>query len=249
MAEKQQKGKFADWKLLDWCIYAGFILLCFFCLYGAWQFIKTGRYLIGLLLIICFIPLLLLCLIPVLSKPITESKSKYAPLQISLPETKENFLELVKSIGGNDKNILAEVSECLADPEHFLEKIKRTVKAADESEDGEFYENLSDAYEEYKDYAKRTEALFLQGALILLDYRRIIARFDWKADRETFVFLMKNLGRVKTNGLPIDEDTLSESGDVEQYCGYLDELWKGKGYHTIMIDNDSDEYIIGIQKN
>ena len=54
---------------------------------------------------------------------------------------------------------------------------------------------------------------------------------------------------VKANGLPIGEDILSESGDVEQFCGQLDKLWEKAGYHTVLIDTDSDEYIIGVQEN
>lgn len=249
MEKKQKEEKFADWKLKDWCIYAGFILLCFLFLYGAWHFIKTGRYLPGFLLVICFVPLLFLCLIPVFSKPIPESESQYTPLRVPLPETKENFLELAKSIGMKDKNILAEISECLAEPKRFLGKIKKAAKEAGGSEEEELYEDLSVEYEEYKDYAKSIKEPFLQGALILLDYRQMIARFDWKADRETFIFLMKNLSMVKANGLTVDENILSESGDVEQFCGQLDKHWEKAGYHTVLIDNDSDEYIIGVQEN
>lgn len=249
MAEKQKKGKFENWKLKDWCIYAIFISLCFLVLYGAWYFIKTGRYLTGFLLFICFIPLLFLCLIPIFSKSIPESKRKFTPLQIPIPETKESFLELVKAIGANDQNILAEVSECLAEPEHFLDKMEKTAKEAGGIENEELYEDLRAEYEEYKDYAKSIKEPFLQGALILLDYRRIIARFDWKADMETFIFLMEKLRLVNANKLPIDEAALCEHGDVEQFCGQLDELWKQTGYHTVLIDNDSDEYIIGIQEN
>ena len=249
MKEKQKKGQFADWKLQDWCIYAGFILLCFSFLYGAWHFIKTGRYLHGFLLAICFVPLFLFCLVPVFSKPIPERKNKYTPLRLPLPETKEDFLELAKSIGTSDKNILEEISECLAEPEHFLETIEKTAKEAGGSEAEGLYEDLSAEYEEYKDYAKSANEPFLYGALILLYYRRMIARFDWKADRETFVFLMKKLRVVKANELPVGEDILSESGNVEQFCGQLDKLWEKAGYHTVLIDTDSDEYIIGVQEN
>lgn len=249
MEENNKKGNFADWKLKDWCIYATFILLCFLFLYSAWYFIKAGRYLMGILLAICFVPLLFLCLIPVFSKPIPESKSKYTPLRAPLPETEESFLELVKSIGANDNNLLEEVAECLIEPGRFLGKMEKTEKEEAGNKDGELYEDLSAEYEEYKVYAKSSKAPFLQGALILLDYRRIVARFDWKADRETFIFLMNNLRTVYANGLAIDENILSGLGDVEQLCGQLDTLWEKAGYHTVLIDNDSDEYIIGIQEN
>lgn len=249
MEKNRKKGNFADWKLTDWCIYATFILLCFLLIYGSWYFIKTGRYFIGVLLAICFILLLLLCLIPIFSKPVPQNIRKYTPLQVSLPETEESFLELVKSIGANDNNLLKEVAECLTKPESFLEKIQKTAKEEAGNEDWDLYKDLSDEYEEYKAHAKNSKIPFFQGALILLAYKGMVARFDWKVGREIFILLMNNLKTVYSNGLAIDENILSESEDVEQLCGQLDTIWQTAGYHTVLIDNDSDEYIVGIQKN
>lgn len=248
MTKKQKKGKFADWKLKDWLIYAGLILICFSLLYAAWNFIKTGRYFIGGLLFICFILMLPVCLIPVFSKQSSEVEEKFMPLTVSLPKTKEKFIELAKSIGANDE-ILEEISAYLDDPESFLEKLGKAVKQGKGNKDEELYEDLSAEYEEYRDSSKDTKKPFIYGVLILLEYRRIIARFDWKGDRETFVFLMENLSMAKTNGLTIDENAFLEFEEVGQFCGRLDKLWKKAGYHTVVIDNDSDEYIVGVQKN
>ncbi len=169
-------------------------------------------------------------------------------MTVSLPKTKEKFIELAKSIGANDE-ILEEISECIDEPESFLEKLGKAVKEGKSNEDEELYEDLSAEYEEYRDYSKDTKELFLQGVLILLEHRRIIARFDWKGDRETFVFLMENLTMAKTNGLTINENAFPEFEEVGQFCGRLDKLLKKTDYHTVVIDNDSDEYIVGVQEN
>jgi len=245
MERKHKKEKFADWNLKDWCIYAGFIFLCFLFTYGSWYFIKIGKYLTGFLFVICFILLFFICMIPIFSKQIPEVEHKFMPLTVSIPKTKEKFLELVKSIGANDE-ILKEVSQCLDEPKIFLKKIEKTMKESNSSENGDLYEDLSAEYEEYRD---DTKGPFIHGGLILLDYRRIVARFDWKTDRETFVFVMKKLSMVNENGLNIDENAFSKFEEVRQFCGRLDELWKKAGYHTVIIDTDSDEYIVGIQKN
>lgn len=246
--KKQKKGKFPDWKLKDWLIYAGLILICLSLLYAAWNFIKTGRYFIGGLLFICFILLLPVCLIPIFSKQRPEVEQKLTPLTVSIPKTKEKFIELAKSIGVNDE-VLEEISACIDEPESFLEELGKVVKEGKSNADEKLYEDLSAEYDEYKAYAKNSKVPFFQGALILLDYRGMVARFDWKGDRETFVFLMENLTMAKTNGLTIDENAFSKFEDVGQFCGQLDKHWKKAGYHTVLIDNDSDEYIVGIQKN
>lgn len=248
MEGKHKKGKFADWKLKDWLIYVGFILICFSLLYVAWNFVKTEQYFAGILFFICFILLLFICMIPIFSKQIPKAEHKFMPLTVSIPKTKKKFLELAKSIGANDE-ILKEVSQCLDKPQRFLEKMRKTIKESNSNENRDLYENLDAEYKDYKDYSENTKELFLQGGLILLDYRRIVARFDWKADRETFVFVMKNLSMVNANGLNIDEDAFPEFEEVGQLCGRLDKFWKKAGYHTVIIDTNSDEYIIGIQKN
>lgn len=248
MAEKQKKGKFAGWKFRDWCVYAVFILLCFLFLCAAWDFIKAGRYLTGALLAFGFIFFLFLCVLPLFSKPVQESKSEYTLVQIPLPETKENFLELVKSIGGNEKDILAEVSECLTEPERFIEKAEKAAKESGRREDRDLYEDISAEYEEFKDYRKSADEPFLQGALILLEYRKLIARFDWKAEREDVLYFIENLRMVRTNGLPVDEAVFRKSLAVEQILSQLNTLWEKEGYRTVQIDNGSDEYIIAVQK-
>ncbi len=188
------------------------------------------------------------CLIPIFSKQSSEVEETFMPLTVSLPKTKEKFIELAKSIGANDV-ILEEISECLDEPESFLEKLGKAVKEGKSNEDEELYEDLSAEYDEYKAYAKNSKVPFFQGTLILLDYRGMVARFDWKGDRETFVFFMKNLSMVKANSLTIDENGFPEFEEVGQLCGRLDKLWKKAGYHTVVIDTDSDEYIVGIQEN
>lgn len=248
MENKKKKGKFADWKLSDWCIYAGFVLLCFALLYGAWNFIRAGGYLYGFLLGICFVPLAFICLIPIFSKPIPKEEDENSKvMRISLPKTSEGFIELTESIGLNDKSILAEVRECLAEPEIFLEKIEKQAKKHGSEEAKDLFEDLSAEYGEYKEYARDAREPSLQGALILLNYRKILAIFDWKADRETFTYRINNLITNDENRPLIEEATLPEWESVEKFCRLTDKLWEG--YHTVLIDNDSDSSIVGIRKN
>lgn len=245
----ERKGKFANWTMKDWCIEIVFILIGISFLFAAIHDIGLAWYFRGFLFFICAILLLFLVLIPFFSKQLPIIEKKAFPIRISLPESKESFIELVKLLTENNETMITMISECLENPEYFLQKIE-TLKKEESKEDWEEkFQDLYEEYEEYKDYGKGTKKLFSQGALLLLSNYHFLARYDWKANKESFINLMEDLNIVKEKQLTWKEEELSEMGDVELWCSQLDKLWKEAGYHTLLLDNDSDEYLVGIQKN
>ncbi|HEY4533185.1 MAG TPA: hypothetical protein VIG61_03430 [Fusobacterium sp.] len=244
----ERKGRFANWTMKDWCIEIVFILIGIAFLFGTIHDMRAGWYFRAFLFFICAILLLFLVLIPFFSKQLPSIEKKAFPMRISLPESKEKFIDLVKLLTRNDETMITMISECLENPEYFLQKIETLKKEESEKDWEEKFQDLYEEYEEYKDYAKDTKELFLQGALLLLSNHHFLARYDWKTDKESFINLMEDLNIVKEKQLTWKEEELSETGDVKLWCSQLDELWKEAGYHTLLLDNDSDEYLVGIQK-
>ena len=244
----ERKGKFANWTMKDWCIEIVFIFIGISFLFAAFHAIRLSWYFRGVLFLVCGILLLFLVLIPFYSKQLPVRERKASPMQISLPKSKESLIKLVKLLTENDETMITMISECLENPEYFLQKIETLKKEENEKDWEEKFQDLYEEYKEYKNYAKDTKELFFQGAIILLSNHHFLARYDWKADKETFINLMEDLNIEKKKKLTWKEEELSETGDVELWCSQLAELWKEAGYHTLLLDNDSDEYLVGIEK-
>ena len=60
---------------------------------------------------------------------------------------------------------------------------------------------------------------------------------------------MPRLKRVQRYGLNLSDAPLDEAVYVPRWCEALDKFWKPKHYHTLLIDTQSDEYVVAVAPN
>lgn len=60
---------------------------------------------------------------------------------------------------------------------------------------------------------------------------------------------MPRLKRVQRYGLNLSDAPLDEAAYVPRWCEALDKFWKPKHYHTLLIDTQSDEYVVAVAPN
>ena len=50
-------------------------------------------------------------------------------------------------------------------------------------------------------------------------------------------------------GLDLSDAPLDEAAYVPRWCEALDKFWRPKHYHTLLIDTQSDEYVVAVAPN
>ena len=112
--------------------------------------------------------------------------------------------------------------------------------------EGEYADEYYEMLDTYKD---KPDTLRSEGLLVLLEELRVIVRLDWKADLDSFQGMMPRLKRVQRYGLNLSDAPLDEAAYVPRWCEALDKFWKPKHYHTLLIDTQSDEYVVAVAPN
>ena len=112
---------------------------------------------------------------------------------------------------------------------------------------------ISDPRAYYKDhagsYAERSvpsdaddDTIIWIGMVDILIEQGIMFEFDWKAEREDFVYGMQEI--IPDGALSIDEDCLEEEADITEWLKVLCREWSGQGFVTAGMDIDSDSYCV-----
>lgn len=171
---------------------------------------------------------------------ITKKEPEPEPVvtKVDWPTDKAALLKLAQTVAGDDAEVMQLVKDSLASPEAFY-------SARSESE-GEYADEYYEMLDTYKD---KPDILRSEGLLVLLEELRVIVRFDWKADLDSFQGMMPRLKRVQRYGLNLSDAPLDEAAYVPRWCEALDKFWKPRHYHTLLIDTQSDEYVVAVAPN
>lgn len=171
---------------------------------------------------------------------ITKKEPEPEPVvtKVDWPTDKAALLKLAQTVAGDDAEVMQLVKDSLASPEAFY--------AARSEPEGEYADEYYEMLDTYKD---KPDTLRSEGLLVLLEELRVIVRFDWKADLDSFQGMMPRLKRVQRYGLNLSDAPLDEAAYVPRWCEALDKFWKPKHYHTLLIDTQSDEYVVAVAPN
>ena len=155
--------------------------------------------------------------------------------RVDLPTDKDSLRELAKMLAGEEADVMQTVEELLESPEAFY--------SAQITRDGWY----NDAYVETWDlYHDQPDVLCSEGLLFVLVEAEVIAMFDWKEGLEEFVWQTTDLRRAQANNLPVPQEHFDEQADIPHWCNALNELWQPLGYNAILIDRESDEYVVAV---
>lgn len=155
--------------------------------------------------------------------------------QVNLPTDKDSLRELAKLVAGEEADVMQTVEELLESPEAFY--------SAQITRDGWY----NDAYVETWDlYHDQPDVLCSEGLLFVLVEAEVIAMFDWKEGLEEFVLQTTDLRRAQANNLPVPQEHFDEQAAIPHWCNALNELWQPLGYNAILIDRESDEYVVAV---
>lgn len=155
--------------------------------------------------------------------------------RVDLPTDKDSLRELARMLAGEEADVMQTVEELLESPEAFY--------SAQITRDGWY----NDAYVETWDlYHDQPDVLCSEGLLFVLVEAEVIAMFDWKEGLEEFVWQMTDLRRAQANNLPVPQEHFDEQADIPHWCHALNELWQPLGYNAILIDRESDEYVVAV---
>ena len=221
-------------KLVNVCgklLVAAFVILFG---WGAVEMFRQGAWVQGT---ICVASMLLFgapLVIPLFSRPAEPEPVPLVP-QIDFPADKDSSRELAKWVAAEETDVMQMVEELLASPEAFC--------SAQATRDGEYADEYREVSEFYHD---KPDLLCSEGLRLVLEETKVIAMFDWKEMLEEFVDQMTELRRVQTYGLPVPKEQLDEAADIPHWCHVLNELWQPLGYNAILIDRESDEYVVAV---
>ena len=221
-------------KLMNVCgklLFAAFVVFFF---WGAVEMFRQGAW---ISCTICVMGVLLFGGPLVVSRISSPAVSESVPLvsQIDLPTDKDSLRELAKMLAGEEADVMQTVEELLESPEAFY--------SAQITRDGWY----NDAYVETWDlFHDQPDVLCSEGLLFVLVEAEVIAMFDWKECREEFVWQTTDLRRAQANNLPVPQEHFDEQADIPHWCNALNELWQPLGYNAILIDRESDEYVVAV---
>ena len=222
-------------KLTEGCIMLVFIAFVVLGSIMAVEMFQQGAWVKGIICVLGALffglPLLGLFLPPAKPNTIT---LPFVP-RVDLPTDKDSLRELAKMLAGEEADVMQTVEELLESPEAFY--------SAQITRDGWY----NDAYVETWDlYHDQPDVLCSEGLLFVLAEAEVIAMFDWKEGLEEFVWQMTDLRRAQANNLPVPQEQFDEQADIPHWCNALNELWQPLGYNAILIDRESDEYVVAV---
>ena len=221
-------------KLMNVCgklLFAAFVVFFF---WGAVEMFRQGAW---ISCTICVIGVLLFGGPLVVSRISGPAVSESVPLvsQIDLPTDKDSLRELAKLVAGEEADVMQTVEQLLESPEAFY--------SAQTMRDGEYKGEYCEIWEFYHD---KPDLLYSEGLRFVLEEAKVIAMFDWKEGLEEFVGQMTDLRRVQAHNLPVPQEHFDELADIPHWCNALNELWQPLGYNAILIDRESDEYVVAV---
>ena len=221
-------------KLMNVCgklLFAAFVVFFF---WGAVEMFRQGAW---ISCTICVMGVLLFGGPLVVSRISSPAVSESVPLvsQIDLPTDKDSLRELAKLVAGEEADVMQTVEQLLESPEAFY--------SAQTMRDGEYKGEYCEIWEFYHD---KPDLLYSEGLRFVLEEAKVIAMFDWKEGLEEFVWQMTDLRRVQAHNLPVPQEHFDELADIPHWCNALNELWQPLGYNAILIDRESDEYVVAV---
>ena len=222
-------------KLTEGCIMLVFIAFVVLGSTMAVEMFQQGAWVKGIICVlgVLFFGLPLLGLFLPSAKPDTITLP-FVP-RVDLPTDKDSLRELAKMLAGEEADVMQTVEELLESPEAFY--------SAQITRDGWY----NDAYVETWDlYHDQPDVLCSEGLLFVLVEAEVIAMFDWKEGLEEFVLQTTDLRRAQANNLPVPQEHFDEQADIPHWCNALNELWQPLGYNAILIDRESDEYVVAV---
>ena len=155
--------------------------------------------------------------------------------QVNLPTDKDSLRELAKMLAGEEADVMQTVEELLESPEAFY--------STQITRDGWYNDAYVDIWDMYHD---QPDVLCSEGLLFVLVEAEVIAMFDWKEGLEEFVGQLTDLRRAQAHNLPVPQEHFDEQADIPHWCNALNELWQPLGYNAILIDRESDEYVVAV---
>lgn len=221
-------------KLMNVCgklLFAAFVVFFF---WGAVEMFRQGAW---ISCTICVMAVLLFGSLLVVSRISGPAVSESVPLvsQIDLPTDKDSLRELAKLVAGEEADVMQTVEEILESPEAFY--------SAQITRDGWYNDAYVDIWDMYHD---QPDVLCSEGLLFVLAEAEVIAMLDWKEGLEEFVWQMTDLRKAQANNLPVPQEHFDEQADIPHWCNALNELWQPLGYNAILIDRESDEYLVAV---
>ena len=221
-------------KLMNVCgklLFAAFVVFFF---WGAVEMFRQGAW---ISCTICVMGVLLFGGPLVFSRISSPAVSESVPLvsQIDLPTDKDSLRELAKLVADEEADVMQTVEQLLESPEAFYST--QTMR------DGEYKGEYCEIWEFYHD---KPDLLYSEGLRFVLEEAKVIAMFDWKEALEEFVGQMTDLRRVQAHNLPVPQEHFDEQADIPHWCNALNELWQPLGYNAILIDRESDEYVVAV---
>ncbi len=139
---------------------------------------------------------------------------------------RETLIEIGRIISDGDEAVLEELTACAADPAAYF--------AAHEEQ---YRERAIDSPEE-------PDLIRWIGMVDILEARNFVCERDWKDEKEDFFYFFSNLAGIRRLQLEMDPDWLDEDGDIEQWCGILDEKWSSRQCCAAAIGIDSDSFVL-----
>lgn len=138
----------------------------------------------------------------------------------------DELIEIARIISDGDEDVLKEVTCCANTPDAWF------------SEHQEHYDDRGISFED------GLAVVQWIGMVDILEDHNYVCERDWKDEKEDFLYFFSNLKGTKRLELELDPDWLDESGDIEQWCGVLDEKWADRQCCAAAIGIDSDSYVL-----
>ena len=139
---------------------------------------------------------------------------------------RETLIEIGRIISDGDEAVLEELTACVTNPAAY------------------FAAHAARYMERSIDSAGEPDLIRWIGMVDILEEHNFVCERDWKDEKEDFAYFFGNLAGIKHFGLELDPGWLDEDGDIEQWCGILNEKWAPHQCCAGAINIDSDSFVL-----
>ena len=138
---------------------------------------------------------------------------------------KHAFVKIMEYVTEGDKKLMSELEKCILDTEGYYERHEET-----------FEERGIEGDEE-------EEEIQWIAMVDILEREVYVAECDWAEELENFLYYVRELKKVKSLGLEVEDTWFEEEGEVTEWMEVLDDKWKKENIAMLAFDIDSDSYV------
>lgn len=142
------------------------------------------------------------------------------------------FLKIVECVTDGHRELMEEMEACISDTQKYY---KKHLEEFEERSMGEIEVQEEDIEEDEIQWIAMVDILEKSG---------YAAECDWCEEKEDFLYNIRNLNKIKSKNLEIDDSWLDEEGEIPEWLEIIDEKWAEKGMSMLAFDIDSDSYVL-----